>query len=263
MWESEEKPLVKDDSLPSVPHLLYPDIPCDSATFDFPCEISSLNVSTFDHSLETPSVILSLHCGEDTSFSENPFDLSSVVSINAEGKHFGFSSTPLHHSLDHEDADEHHEFSNRGFHDLSTPLIDHDVDLLDVNLSKPLVFDYIYVDEVETPQTVEAHQPALVVMLGPCCPEVNSTSDQKSIEIPEAPHHSPMCIEDQSSSHISFLPPKSRDPVAHALEDSYSMSTLVKRIFSSFFMFSCQSRSKECTFLSSMHSVLQHHGTST
>lgn len=50
--ESEEEPAVKDDSLPCVPHLLYPNNSCDFATFGFPCENSSLHVSSSDHSLD-------------------------------------------------------------------------------------------------------------------------------------------------------------------------------------------------------------------
>lgn len=38
VWESKEELVVKDDSLPAVPHPLYPDIPCDSSTVDFPME---------------------------------------------------------------------------------------------------------------------------------------------------------------------------------------------------------------------------------
>lgn len=157
---------------------------------------------------------MSLHCGEDKSFSENPFNLSSVIFGNAESKHSGFSSTPLHDSLDHEDANEHREFSDRGFHDLCTPSFDHDDDSLAVNFSKPLVFDDLSSDEVETP--IKALQLALIVMSGPCYPKVSSTSDQKSVETTKALYHSLVCIEDQSISKISFPPLESHDPIAHA-----------------------------------------------
>lgn len=80
MRESKEEPEVKDESLPSAPHLLYPDIPCDSATIDFPCENSFLDVSTSDHSKDTSDVSLSLHCGEDTSSSEIFSNLSFFIS---------------------------------------------------------------------------------------------------------------------------------------------------------------------------------------
>lgn len=46
--ESEEEIVVKDDFLPSTHHQLYPDITCDSATFDFPSKKSQPDVSTFD-----------------------------------------------------------------------------------------------------------------------------------------------------------------------------------------------------------------------
>lgn len=204
---------------------------------------------------------MSLHCREDTSFSENQFNFSSAISINAEGEHPCFSSTPLHDSSDHEDVDEHVKFSNHGCHDLFTPSFNQDVDSFVVDLSKPLVFDDLFADEVETPQYVKALHPALMVMPSPHCLEVNSTSNKKSVETPQAPHHSHVYIEDQSSSQISLPPPESSDPIAHALEESYTTNTLLKRKFSSFFMFARHTRSKECTCLSSTHSVLQHHGT--
>lgn len=50
VWESKEEPIMKDDSLPSVPHLLYPNIPYDSSTVDFPYKNSFLDVSTSDRS---------------------------------------------------------------------------------------------------------------------------------------------------------------------------------------------------------------------
>lgn len=36
--ESKEESIGKDESLPPMPHLLYPDIHCDYAIVDFPCE---------------------------------------------------------------------------------------------------------------------------------------------------------------------------------------------------------------------------------
>lgn len=48
--ESEEELVGKDDLLLFVPHPLYLEISCDYATFDFPCESPSLDVSTSDHS---------------------------------------------------------------------------------------------------------------------------------------------------------------------------------------------------------------------
>lgn len=66
VWEFKEEPAVKDDSLPAVPHSLYPDNPCDSATADFPRENPFPYVSTSDHSSDTLDVSLSLQCREDT-----------------------------------------------------------------------------------------------------------------------------------------------------------------------------------------------------
>ena len=118
--ESKEEPVVKDDSLPSTPHPLYPDIPCDSATSDSPCENSFPNASTSNRSQDTLDVSLSLYCGEDTSSSKNPSNLSFVISENTEGEHPCFSSTPLPNSSNHEDADKHPQFSDLGCRDLST-----------------------------------------------------------------------------------------------------------------------------------------------
>ena len=54
--ESKEEPTVKDDSLLAVPHLIYPDIPCDSAFVNFPCENPFPNVSTSNHPQDTSDV---------------------------------------------------------------------------------------------------------------------------------------------------------------------------------------------------------------
>lgn len=83
----------------------------------------------------------------------------------------------MYNSLDHEDVDEHIEFSDCGYHDLFNPSFDHDVDSLVVDISKPLIFDDLPDDEVETPQYVEAHQPELMVMLGTHYLEVSSAPD--------------------------------------------------------------------------------------
>jgi len=82
---------------------------------------------------------------------ENPLDLSSALSRNAEGEHPSFSSTPLYDSLNHEDSNQHLEFSNLGCRDLFTSSSDHDVDSLIVNPSKPLVYEDPSINEVETP----------------------------------------------------------------------------------------------------------------
>jgi len=142
---------VKDESLPSAPHLIYPDIPCDSTSINFPCENSFPDVSTSDHSQDTSDVSMSLHCGEDTSSSENLSNMSSVISKDTEGEHLFFPSTPFPNSSNHEDADKHLEFSDLSCRDLSTSSSDHDVDSIIVNLSKALVYDDLYIDKVEIP----------------------------------------------------------------------------------------------------------------
>ena len=105
---------------------------------------------------------MSLHFEEDTSSSENPSNLSSVISENMEGENPCFSSTPLHDSSNHEDADKHLEFFDLGCRDLSTSSSNHDANAIGVNLSKTLVYDDLSVDEVETLQIVEATQPKLM-----------------------------------------------------------------------------------------------------
>ena len=105
--ESKEEPTVKEDSLQTVPHLLYLDIPYYSTTADFPCEKSFSNISTFDHSQGTSDLSLSLHYRKDTSSSEHPSNLSSIISKIIEGEHPCFSSTSLHDSSNHEDTKKH------------------------------------------------------------------------------------------------------------------------------------------------------------
>jgi len=65
-----------------------------------------------------------------------------------------------------------------------------------VNLSKTLVYDDLSFNEVETLQNVEAIQSELMVMSGPCYPEVGFTSSQEIVETLKDPHHSLLCIED-------------------------------------------------------------------
>ena len=93
---------------------------------------------------------------DDTSSSENPSNLSSVISKNTEGEHLHFSSTPLPDSSNHEDANKHLKFFDIGFHDISTSSYDHDVYSIIVNISKALVYNDLSINEVKTPQTVEA-----------------------------------------------------------------------------------------------------------
>ena len=50
---------------------------------------------------------------------------------------------------------------------------------------------------------------------------------------------------------------------AHALEESYTASTLAQHKWSTFLTFSCMSQSRECIHSTSAHSVAQFHGKST
>lgn len=174
--ESKEEPIVKDDSLLAMPPLVHLDIPCDSTIDGFPSKSPFLDVSISDHSQGMSDVSLSLQCREDTSSPGNSFNLSSIIIENIEGENLCFSCTPLPDSSNHEDTGKHPEFSDLGFHDLFTSSYDCDVDSINVNLSKALVYDDLSVNEVKTPQTIEALQPELMVMLGPHCPEVGFTS---------------------------------------------------------------------------------------
>ena len=42
-------------------------------------------------------------------------------------------------------------FSNRSFHDLFTPIFNHDDDSIAIDFLKPPVLDYLSINEVETP----------------------------------------------------------------------------------------------------------------
>jgi len=155
LWEPEEELVVEDDLLLSSTHPIFCDTFGDSAIVNFPCENSFLDESTSYHSHNTPDVSFPLQSGEDKSLFANPFTISSIITKNVEGEHSCFSSTPLHYSSDHEDADEHIKFYDCGCGDFFTPF-DHNVDSFTIYISKPTVFDVLSVDEVETPQAVKA-----------------------------------------------------------------------------------------------------------
>lgn len=197
------EPVMKDDLLLFAPPPLFPDIFSDSTISDFPYVNPSMNAYTSNHSQNTLDVIQSLDRGEDKFFIENPLDLSSTFSVNVEGENSSFSSTPLFDSKDHEDVDELIEFSDHINRDLFTHIFDHDVDSIIVDLSKPSVYDYLSVDEVETLRVVGALQPKLMVMSGPHCPEVSFISEQEIVELTKPPHHSSICIEDQSNTNFT------------------------------------------------------------
>ena len=103
-------------------------------------------------------------------------------------------------SSNHEDVDEHPKFSDHGCHDLCTSSFNHIVHSLTVNMSRPLVPNDIPINEVKTPQAVEALHPELMVMLGPCCPEVGFTYGQEIVETLKASHHSQLCFEYQPNT---------------------------------------------------------------
>ena len=168
---------------------------------------------------------------------ENPLDLSSALSRNAEGEHPSFSSTPLCDSSNHEDVDQHPKFSDLGCCDLFTSSSDHDVDLLIVNLFKPLVYEDPSINEIETPKSVKELQPELMVMSGPHCSEVGFTFDHEIFQTLKAPHHSFVCTQDQYNTIILLPPRELHNPITHALEESYTSSTLVKHKWSTFLTF--------------------------
>jgi len=202
-----------------------------------------MDASIVDHLKNTPDVIPSFENEEDKFFIENHLDFSSTFSRNEEAEHSCFSSTTLFDLSHHEDVDEIIYFSDRSCCDPFTPIFDHYVDSIGINLSKPPVYDDLSVDEVETPQPVEAFQPKLMVMSDPHYLEVGFTSDQEIFEKPKPPHHSSVCIEDQSNTHISLPPLEPHDPITHALEESYTVSTLAQCKSSMFLTFSCMSQS--------------------
>jgi len=187
----------------------------------------------------------------------------SAFSRKVEGEHSYFSSTPLFDSSNHEDVDGLIDFSDHSYRDLFTPVFDHNVDSIIVDISKPPVYDDISFDEVETLQAVEALQHELMVMSSPHCPEVGFTSDQEIAETPKASYHSSICIKDQYNTQITLPPPESHDPITHALEESYTISTLGRCKFSMFLTFACLSQSRECILLTSTRSVSHHHDKST
>lgn len=52
-----------------------------------------------------------------------------------------------------------------------------------------------------------------MLIASPRCLQANSASNHKYVETPQAPHHSLICIEDQSSLQISHPAPQSHDPI--------------------------------------------------
>ena len=106
-------------------------------------------------------------------------------------------------------------------------------------------------------------QPELMVMLGYPSLEVNSVSDQSSVEPFVAPRHSITPIENKFVSQFSHPPSILHNDITQSLEKSYVASTIVKKKNYSFFMFACLSNSRFCACLSLTCSVFKHHGTTT
>ena len=125
---------------------------------------SSTDVSIVDHSQDSPDVSPSFDNEEDKLFIEDPLDPSSIFSENTEDEFVRFSSTPLFDSSDHEDTEEFIDCSDHGGRDPFASNFDHDHESIAVDILKPPVYDDLPNDEVETPNTVEALQPELMVM---------------------------------------------------------------------------------------------------
>ena len=219
---------MKDDSLPYEPHRFLPSFFGELAIHDFVCVSSSMVAPIVGHLHDSPDASPSFDNREDKLSIEDPLDPSSVFSRNTEDEFILFSSTPLFNSCDHEDAEEFIDFSNCGSCDQFTSIFYHDHDSIAVDLSKPPVYDNLSDDEVETPKTVKALQPELMVMSGPHCPEVGFTSNQEIVQSPKAPHHSSACSKYQSHTQIMLPPLELHDPIAHALEEYYIASTLAQ-----------------------------------
>ena len=147
---------MKDDLLLSTPPPLFPNIFGDSAISDFPCVNPSTDVSTTDHLHNTLDVGPSFDTGEEKLFIENPLHFSSAFFGNTEGEHSFFSYTVLFDLVDREDAIEIIDFSDRSCRDPFTPVFEHDDDYIAIDLFKPPLYDDLFVNEVETPQTIEA-----------------------------------------------------------------------------------------------------------
>ena len=85
-----------------------------------------------------------------------------------------------------------------------------------------------------------------MVMSGPRCPKIGFTSYQEIVETLKAPHHCLLCIEDQPNTHISIPTLELHNPIARALDESYTTGTHAQHKWSTFLMFDCMSQSREC-----------------
>jgi len=262
-WEHEHQHLVKDESLPSQPHPFFPNLFGEPAIHDFACVSSSMYAPIVGHSHDSPDVSPPFDNGGDKLLIEYLLDPSSIFSINTMDDFVHFSSTPLFDVFDHEDATNSLIFLIHGSRDPFNFIFYHDHESIAVDLSKPLVYDDLCNDEVETPKTVDALQPKLMVMSSPCSLGVSLTSSHEIFQSPKAPHHSSVCIEDPSHSHITLPPLELHDPITHALEESYIASTRARCKLSLFLSFACMSHSVLCLCFKVACSVTQHHDKST
>ena len=153
-WDLEHQHSAKDDSLISDSPPFFCNLFGERSIHDFACV--SMDTPIFYHSQDSPDVSPSFNNEDDKLLIENPLDPSFFFSRNIEDEFVRFSSTPLCDSSNHEDADQHPDFSDIGCCDLFTSSSNHDVDPLIVNLSKPLVYEDPSINEVETPQNIEA-----------------------------------------------------------------------------------------------------------
>ena len=62
-------------------------------------------------------------------------------------------------------------------------------------------------------------------MSGPHSLVVTLTLGQETVQSPKAPHHSFVCIEDPFHTQFTSPPLELHDPITHALEESYIVST--------------------------------------
>lgn len=100
-----------------------------------------------------------------------------------------------------------------------------------------MVYDDLSIDKVKALQTIMELQLELMVMSVPHCPEVGFAPHQEIFETCKAPHHSLLCIQDQYNIHIALPPLDLHDPIAHALEESYTACTLAQCKRSTFLTF--------------------------
>ena len=117
------------------------------------------------------------------------------------------------------------EFFYHGCHNLFTLSSDQDVDSLIVNPSRPLFYEDPSINEVKTPQIIEAFQPEMMVMSGLRCLEFGFAFDKEILQTLKAPHHSSICTQNHSNTQILLPPLELHDPIAHASEESYIAST--------------------------------------